>query len=105
MLGVASSSSKSFVPGGKHRPNETDSPFYSDAALDITFHTTTPAVSRDWYNPGSWTGPCDAPHGFLSQKAGMNNKLFVCFFFFNGVEEKTELPYFLVQKEYYDMAS
>ena len=41
---------------------------------------------------GNWTGPCDAPHGFLSQKGGMNNKLFVCFFFFNGVEEKTKFP-------------
>ena len=52
--GVDSSSSKSSVPGGKHRPNETDSPLYSDAALDITLHTTTtPVVSRDWlYNPG-----------------------------------------------------
>lgn len=82
MLGVASSSSKSSVPGGKHRPNETDSPLYSDAALDITLHnTTTPVVSRDrLYNLGNWTGPRDAPHGFLSQQGGMNNKLFVSSF-------------------------
>lgn len=31
---------KSSVPGGKHKPNETHSPLYSDVALDITFHNT-----------------------------------------------------------------
>jgi len=46
MLGVASSSSKSSVPGGKHRPNETDSPLYPDAALYFAHHP--PAVPRDW---------------------------------------------------------
>lgn len=48
---------------------------------------TTLVLSRDWlYNPWSWMGPCDVPHGFLSKEGGMNNQLFLCLFY--GVEER-----------------